>query len=50
MTDKTNQQAVIDYTAPRPVNIGDVFYMIAQGETKQFYGRAKCVMTRTPSQ
>lgn len=38
---QTKQQAVIDYTAPRAVNIGDVFYMIAQGATKQFYEPCK---------
>ncbi|MCM1218022.1 MAG: hypothetical protein NC548_26345 [Lachnospiraceae bacterium] len=44
---QTNQTAVINYTAPRAVNIGDVFYMIARGETKQFYEPCKvCNDTR----
>lgn len=39
---QTKQQtATVVYNAPRPVNIGDVFYMIAQGETKQFYEPCK---------
>ncbi len=39
---QTKQQtATVAYNAPRPVNIGDVFYMIAQGETKQFYEPCK---------
>ncbi len=39
---QTKQQtATVAYNAPRPINIGDVFYMIAQGETKQFYEPCK---------
>lgn len=41
MTEKTNQQAAINYTAPRPVNIGDVFYRIECGETLNFYEPCK---------
>ncbi len=41
MTEKTNQQAVVNYTAPRPVNIGDVFYRIECAETLHFYEPCK---------
>lgn len=41
------QQTIINYTAPRHINIGDVFYMIEQGDTKQFYEPCKvCNDTR----
>ena len=32
-----HQTAVITYTAPRPVNIGNVFYTVERAETKDFY-------------
>lgn len=37
-TPETQQQtATIHYTAPRPVNIGNVFYTVENAETKDFY-------------
>lgn len=41
MTEKTNQTAIVNYTAPRPVNIGDVFYRIERAETLNFYEPCK---------
>ena len=36
-TTKQHQTAVINYTAPRPVNIGNVFYTVEEAEGKNFY-------------
>ncbi len=33
----THQTATVHYTAPRPVNIGDVFYKIERDASKSFY-------------
>lgn len=38
---QTNQTAVINYTAPRPINFGDVFYRIERAETLYFYEPCK---------
>ncbi|MCX4313857.1 MAG: hypothetical protein OSJ83_08415, partial [Clostridia bacterium] len=35
-TTTTQQTATIRYAAPRPVNIGDVFYRVERGEAQHF--------------
>lgn len=40
-SNQTNQTAVINYTAQRAVNIGDVFYRIERAETLRFYEPCK---------
>lgn len=40
MNENTRQQAVINYNAPRPINIGDVFYRVEYGEGT--YLKAPC--------
>jgi len=35
-SNQTKQQTIIEYNAPRPINLGDVFYVIIRGKTTHF--------------